>query len=173
MALVTFYALTQATISADVGADVSPNSGVENTADTIADKKELATELAMAADLLIDYVATRKKVTVLCASQTQAESFDDLIWQFPADKFIPHNLYGEGPDMGTPVEIIWHSAFLSMTKLRNTAVVINLSQQYIENTNNIKHIIDFVPVNEDEKAQARERYKRYKQAGLKLEYKSA
>lgn len=171
MALVTFYALTQETVSA--GAEKGADDSVVDTAAQIANDPKLATELAMAADLLTNYVATRKKVTVLCATQTQAESFDDLIWQFPANKFIPHNLYGEGPDMGTPVEIIWHSAFLSMTKLRNTAVVINLSQQYIENTHNINHIIDFVPVNENDKAQARERYKRYKQAGLRLEYKSA
>ncbi|MFT4654445.1 MAG: DNA polymerase-3 subunit chi [Kangiellaceae bacterium] len=171
MALVTFYAITQVTVS--VGAEKGAYNSVVDTTAEIANEPELATELAMAADLLINYVATRKKVTVLCATQTQAESFDDLIWQFPANKFIPHNLYGEGPDMGTPVEIIWHSAFLSMTKLRNTAVVINLSQQYIENTNNINHIIDFVPVNENDKVQARERYKRYKQAGLRLEYKSA
>jgi DNA polymerase-3 subunit chi len=156
MPLVTFYALTQPT---------RPTSGT--------DINEIASELAMAAELLIDFVAKRKKVSVLTASQIQAEAFDELIWQFPADKFIPHNLYGEGPSMGTPVEIIWHSAFLSMLKLRNTAVVINLSQHYIENIQNINHIIDFVPVNEDEKAQARERYKKYKQAGCQLEYKTA
>jgi DNA polymerase-3 subunit chi len=178
MALVTFYALTEAITSAVVNVDNSlvetdaDAVGVEENADSVA-KIELATELAMAADLLLGCVASRKKVTVLCADQRQAESFDDLIWQFPANKFIPHNLYGEGPDMGTPVEIIWFSAYLSMARLRNTAVVINLSQQYLESINNISHIIDFVPVNEDQKAQARERYKRYKQVGAKLEYKSA
>ncbi|GAB54652.1 DNA polymerase III subunit chi [Glaciecola punicea ACAM 611] len=168
MALVTFYAISEATINAHTQTDMRVNSAQNETVSA-----ELATELAMAADLLSEYVVSRKKVTVLCASQAQAESFDDLIWQFPANKFIPHNLYGEGPDMGTPVEIIWHSAFLSMSKLRNTAVVINLSQQFIENINNIKHIIDFVPVDENEKAKARERYKKYKQAGCQLEYKSA
>jgi DNA polymerase-3 subunit chi len=133
----------------------------------------VASELVRAIELCSDCVSARKKITVLCASQEQAEAFDELVWQFPADKFIPHNLYGEGPDMGTPVEIIWQSAYQSMTKLRNTAVVINLSQQYIENITNIKHVIDFVPVPDEEKVKARERYKRYKQAGCQLEYKTA
>jgi DNA polymerase-3 subunit chi len=168
MALVTFYAISEATVNEHTKTDMRVSSAQSETVSA-----ELATELAMAADLLSEYVVSRKKVTVLCASQAQAESFDDLIWRFPANKFIPHNLYGEGPDMGTPVEIIWPSAFLSMSKLRNTAVVINLSQQFIENINNIKHIIDFVPVDENEKAKARERYQKYKQAGCQLEYKSA
>jgi DNA polymerase-3 subunit chi len=151
--LVTFYALTEALANAD--------------------DKQVATEVVMAANLCGDIVSSRKKITVLCADQAQAEAFDELIWQFPADKFIPHNLYGEGPDMGTPVEVIWLSAYQSMSKLRNTALVINLSQQYIDNISNIKHIIDFVPVQDEEKVAARERYKRYKQAGCQLEYKTA
>ena len=171
MALVTFYALTQETIKVEQNADAGDNSDLKTA--SVADTAKVATEIAMASELLLGFVSARKKVTVLCKSQAQAESFDDFIWQFPADKFIPHNLYGEGPDMGTPVEIIWHSAFLKMPKLRNTAVVINLSQHFMENTQNIQHIIDFVPVNDDEKMQARERYKKYKQAGFTLEYKSA
>lgn len=151
--LVTFYALTEA---------------LANT-----DDKQVATEVVMAAQLCGEFVSSRKKITVLCADQTQAEAFDELIWQFPADKFIPHNLYGEGPDMGTPVEVIWLSAYQGMTKLRNTAVVINLSQYYIDNIVNIKHVIDFVPLQDEEKIEARERYKRYKQAGCQLEYKTA
>jgi len=151
--LVTFYALTEALANAD--------------------DKEVATELVKATELCSDCVSTRKKTTVLCSTQAQAEAFDELIWQFPADKFIPHNLYGEGPEMGTPVEIVWQSAYQSMTKLRNTAVVINLSQQFIESLGNIKHVIDFVPVADEEKEKARERYKRYKQAGCQLEYKTA
>lgn len=157
MASVTFYALTQS----------------KQLADNSADTQEVDSELVMAAALLIEYVAARKKVTVLCATQKQAESFDDYIWQFPANNFIPHNLYGEGPDMGTPVEIIWHDAFLGMSKLRNTGVVLNLSQQYIDNIHIINHLVDFVPVEEEQKVQARERYKRYKQAGCQLEYKTA
>lgn len=151
--LVTFYALSEALANAD--------------------EKKVASELVRAIDLCSECVSALKRLTVLCNSQEQAEAFDELVWQFPADKFIPHNLYGEGPDMGTPVEIIWHSAYQSMTKLRNTAVVINLSQQYIENITNIKHIIDFVPLPDKEKVKARERYKRYKQAGCQLEYKTA
>ena len=138
-----------------------------------ADGKVLNSEIVRAADLCSESVIQRKKTSILCSTKAQAEDFDELVWQFPSDKFIPHNLYGEGPDMGTPVEVIWQSAYQSMTKLRNTALVINLSQLYIENIGQIRHIIDFVPVQDEEKEKARERYKRYKQAGCQLEYKTA
>ncbi len=157
--LVTFYALTNSKQDAGVTTNNQPI--------------QVASELTKAAELVIAGVGSRKKITVLCDSQAQAEAFDEFIWQYPADKFIPHNLYGEGPEIGTPVEIIWESVYLSMTKLRNRALVINLSQAFIEKHHEIKHIIDFVPVDDTQKIQARERYKRYKQSGCQLEYKSA
>lgn len=123
-----------------------------------------------AAELAFENTMQRKKTTVLCATQQDAEAFDDFIWQYPSDKFIPHNLYGEGPDMGTPVEIIWLSAYAKMAKIRNTDMLIVLSNSFFEATQQAKHIVDFVPADENLKAQARERYKLYKKAGCQLEY---
>lgn len=137
---------------------------------TDEDKVNHPPEHIKAAELAYENVKRRKKTTVLCATQADAEAFDDFIWQYPADKFIPHNLYGEGPDMGTPVEILWLSAFANMAKIRNTDMLIMLSNSFFEAQHQAKHIIDFVPVDEQLKAQARERYKQYKKAGCQLEY---
>lgn len=153
---VTFYALSDAPDSSENGA--LPDVGQQ--------------ALQKAAELALESLASKAKISVLCTTQHQAEAFDEYIWQHPPDRFIPHNLYGEGPDMGTPVEILWEAAYMSMTRLRNKAVLINLSQTYIENQNGIQHIIDFVPSEEALKVAARERYKRYKQAGCQLEYKN-
>lgn len=153
---VTFYALSDAPDSKETGAleDVAQQG------------------LQKAAELTLESLNAKAKITVLCSTQTQAEAFDEYIWQYPPDRFIPHNLYGEGPDMGTPVEILWEDAYQSMSRLRNKAVLINLSQIFIENQNGIQHIIDFVPSDEALKIEARNRYKRYKQAGCQLEYKT-
>lgn len=135
--------------------------------------KGIPSEYVVAADLALECVQARKKVTVLCATQAHAEAFDEFIWQHPSDSFIPHNLYGEGPDMGTPVEVIWLDAYNNMTKLRNTAMVINLSQHQLEKHDYIRHIVDFVALDEEQKVLARQRYKNYKMAGCQLEYKEA
>jgi DNA polymerase-3 subunit chi len=127
----------------------------------------------MAAQLLLGSTQKRIKTTVLCATQAQAEAVDEFIWQYPPDAFIGHNLYGEGPAAGTLAEIVWQSAYASMTSLRNKALVINLSGEFIDEYAKIKHIVDFVPIDEQHKEAARTRYKRYKQAGCQLEYKSA
>jgi DNA polymerase-3 subunit chi len=157
--LVTFYALS---------IDDSSQSAVDSKGDHQSND-----EITKAANLAVECVKSRKKTTVLCDTQAQAEAFDELVWQYPADQFVPHNLFGEGPDMGTPVEIIWIDAFKTMRKLRNRAVVINLSQTFIEQYADINQIIDFVPHEETLKINARERYKQYKQAGCQLEYKNA
>ncbi|MGB3725286.1 MAG: DNA polymerase III subunit chi [Glaciecola sp.] len=128
--------------------------------------------IEQAAILTADAVSKRMKTTVLCNTKEQAESFDEYIWSNPEGRFVPHNLFGEGPDFGTPVEIIWWSAFTELSKLRNTALVINLAQNMVEQHTSINNLIDFVPTNEAEKAAARERYKQYKLAGCKLDYKT-
>lgn len=158
--LVRFYAINE---QAQSGID-EPSSNIE--------KMALQNDFVKAAEIIYECVQQRKKTTVLCKDQAQAEAFDEFIWAYPEDKFIPHNLYGEGPDAGTPVEIIWQSAYNSMTKLRNTAMVINLSQSFIDKHQGINQIVDFVPYEEALKVAARERYKRYKLAGCQLEYKN-
>lgn len=159
---VTFYALSDA------------NRMLEQTSEEQKGQQVLMpSELVMAADLSVTSVKAKQKITVLCKTQTQAEAFDEFIWQYPPQDFVPHNLYGEGPDMGTPMEIIWDDAFKTMTKLRNRAVVINLSEQFIHDHASIGQIVDFVPIDEQAKVLARERYKQYKQAGCQLEYKTS
>lgn len=147
--LVSFYALNEASASTD---------------------DAFSPEIALTATLTYDFIQKRKRVTIVCASQAQAEMLDEHLWKQPSDKFIPHNLYGEGPDMGTPVQIIWEPVYGQQKQLKNKQVVICLSQSMINLNQGVGIIIDFVP-NEDElKAKARERYKAYKQAGLQLEY---
>lgn len=129
-----------------------------------------STILGKAVQLCIDAFEQRKKITVLCESQTQAEEFDELLWRYPGDKFLPHNLYGEGPDAGTPIELMWYDAFLSLPKPRNSAVVLNLCERFLDNHHVISQLIDFVPHQEQGKILARERYKQYKAAHCQLQY---
>lgn len=149
--LVSFYALS------DEAQHVSQSSAVPK-------------EISFTSKLISDCVTARKKVTVICESQVQAEQLDEYLWQFPADKFVPHNLFGEGPDMGTPVSIMWDAVYEKHAQIRNKNVVIILSQALLDKSTGIGQIIDFVPTQEEQKAVARNRYKAYKQAGYELEY---
>lgn len=121
-----------------------------------------------ACTLVANAYGNRQKVIILCATQQQAEQLDELLWQLPAERFVPHNLYGEGPSSGTPVEICWHKS-----QLARRQVVVNLSASMLDAPQQFQHIIDFVPVEEEAKQAARVRYKQYQQAGCQMQFLSA
>ena len=120
---------------------------------------------AKACELTAELYSQKKKSVVLCADQAQAEAVDELLWQLPAARFVPHNLAGEGPNGGAPVEIVWQ-----VQSLPRKQCLINLSGQMIGNFNQFQQIIDFVPVEESAKQQARERYKQFQQAGCQMQF---
>lgn len=103
-------------------------------------------------------------VLVACDSQAQAEKIDEYLWQLDLANFIPHNLAGEGPKQGSPIEICWPE------RRGNTPrqYLINLQSHYADFATIFNDVIDFVPPTDELKNLARERYKCYKNAGFNL-----
>ena len=104
-----------------------------------------------------------QRVYIHTNDQGSAHSIDEMLWGFEPDSFVPHNLVGEGPAQGAPVEI----GFQSPKSRRPT--LINLASQVPSFAGNYSHIIDFVPAETSLKIQARERFKQYKQAGFHID----
>jgi DNA polymerase-3 subunit chi len=117
-------------------------------------------------DKIADLFRHYRKVRVCASSQTQAEALDELLWQRPADGFIPHNLHGEGPANGVPVEIIWPQA--ENVSRRPGYVLFNLAEQVPAQAQQSQTLFDIVPPAEAQKALARERYKHYRANGCEL-----
>lgn len=116
--------------------------------------------VAFACQLCADLYRAKKRVFVYTANQQEAEQFDELLWQFEPERFVPHNLAGEGPAYGAPVEISWQPP------KQSRQVLLNLSTEIPAFANRFQQIIEFVPADEQLKAQARERYKQYRQLGI-------
>lgn len=108
------------------------------------------------------FYSQNKKVFIYTDTQEDAFAVDEYLWQFDGDSFVPHNLLGEGPKFGTPVEISWQAP------LHPRPILINLSQKTPDFAINFQQIIDFVPFPEAEKIAARIRYSTYKKMGLTL-----
>lgn len=108
------------------------------------------------------------RVLVMATDQVQAEALDELLWQLPTDAFVPHNLTGEGGH-GSPVELSW----VGQSPRGPRPCVINLAQQAPEMAARAQQVIDIVPVADDLRAQARERFKQYRQHGIKLHTEQA
>ena len=122
---------------------------------------------AFACYLVAQCYSNNQRLSVLCADKVQAEAVDELLWQLPAERFIAHNLAGEGPKGGALVEITWPK----QSALRS--IVVNLSAQEIPQANRYQTIYDFVPVDEALKPAARERYKLCKLAGCEMQFAKA
>jgi len=117
---------------------------------------------AQACQLAAYYYKQNKKVFIYTENQQDAFTVDEYLWQFDGDSFVPHNLIGEGPRYGSPVEISW------LAPQHPRAILINLSQNIPEFNLNFQQIIDFVPAQEQLKINARLRYSAYKKLGHTL-----
>lgn len=124
------------------------------------DADDSAARLRQACQLAADFYRQNQKVFIFTENQANAEAIDELLWAFEADSFVPHNLAGEGPSYGAPVEISW----LAPTNRR--PVLINLTNTVPGFANQFAQLVDFVPAAEQLKQQARERFRAYRQWGF-------
>ncbi len=109
------------------------------------------------------------KVYLLAENKAQAEQLDEYLWQQEPDNFVPHNLIGEGPRGGSPVEIGWPGLRHSGRR----GLLINLGQDTPNFAVTFPQVIDFVPCDENLKQLARERYKAYRLAGIQIQTATA
>ncbi|QYJ94691.1 MULTISPECIES: DNA polymerase III subunit chi [Shewanella] len=103
-------------------------------------------------------------VYIHCNDQQQAYEVDEILWQFEPSAFVPHNLKGEGPTGGAPVEI----GFDKLGPNKNRHLLINLADQAPQFAVNFGQIIDFVANDAAMKATARDRYRQYRELGIPL-----
>lgn len=115
--------------------------------------------------LTADLYRQNKKILVGVENQDQAHIVDEWLWQFEADRFIPHNLPGEGPHYGTPVEINWAPSQQRRGCFVNTCMSL---PDFLNQLKGLNEWHDFVPNDDAGKAAARERYKQLKQAGFQI-----
>ncbi|KAE9540565.1 DNA polymerase III subunit chi [Ursidibacter maritimus] len=125
---------------------------------------ELLSSEALACDLAANAWRAGKRVIITCETEQQALTIDEALWARDPEQFVPHNLSGEATTYATPIEISWQGK----RNAQRRDVLISLQSQLPEFINSFTHIIDFVPVSENEKALARERYKQYRQLGWQL-----
>ncbi|MCG9695844.1 DNA polymerase III subunit chi [Shewanella sp. Isolate11] len=108
-------------------------------------------------------------VYIHCQDQQQAYAIDEILWQFEPTAFVPHNLKGEGPIGGAPVEI----GFDKLGPNKNRQLLINLADQAPQFAVNFGQIIDFVANDAAKKAIARDRYRQYRDLGIALTTQNA
>jgi DNA polymerase-3 subunit chi len=132
------------------------------SAEQPSDKSDHAVAL-LACQLATARFRQNQTVFLLTQTQTQAEQLDEMLWQQDPHSFVPHGLSDEATVTQAPVEI-----GMAMPK-RSRQVLINLAESIPAFANRFAQIIDFVPSDELQKQQARDRYKQYRALGFTLE----
>ncbi|WP_176487902.1 DNA polymerase III subunit chi [Candidatus Regiella insecticola] len=153
---VTFYLFEQIEKKKLIGRDQLTKANNANN--------ELNRYEALACELAAKYWRLGKRVLIACESLQQAERLDEALWQRSPEQFVPHNLAGEGPKQGAPIELAWPERRGSSPR----HLLINLLSQIADFVTVFQEVIDFVPYEEHLKQLARERYKSYRRVGFHL-----
>lgn len=118
----------------------------------------------LACDLAADKWRQGKRVLIACEENAQAIRLDEALWARDPHAFVPHNLAGEGPRYGAPVELCWPQ------RRGNAArdLLISLLPACADFASAFHEVIDFVPYEDALKQLARDRYKAYLSVGFQL-----
>ncbi len=101
-------------------------------------------------------------VYIHCKDRQETHRLDELLWTFSDISFIPHNVYGEGPNAPPPIQLGFDAT------PKQTDVLINLSTTIPIFYTAFRRILEIVPEDEALQAAAREHYQFYKTKNMTL-----
>ena len=102
----------------------------------------------------------KQKIFIITATETAAEQLDELMWQYPEGRFLPHTRAGDKDSGKVPV----HIGMLS--DLNPTDVVINLCPDAVPQPERFSRLLEIVPFDNNERQASRVKYKTYRNLGL-------
>lgn len=103
-------------------------------------------------------------VQVHLANADEANELDKLLWSFSAESFLPHHLQGDAVMDSHSVVLSWGPAAVLAPNLLNLGDGLPAAHERFET------IAEFVLDENNAKAQSRELWNHYKQAGHELQH---
>ena len=104
------------------------------------------------------------RVTVLTTSDEEARRLDELMWEFPAGRFIPHE---RGPAAAeAPVAIC--SASEPVPAGRD--VLVNLTAEAIPDPGRFRRVLEIVPADNALREASRTKFREYRRLGLQPQH---
>ena len=99
-------------------------------------------------------------VTVLAPGEDDARLLDELMWDFPAGRFLPHEL---GPsDAGVPVSIVSMPGIIPADR----DVVVNLTAEAVPDPGRFQRLLEIVPADQRLRESSRVKFREYRRLGL-------
>jgi DNA polymerase-3 subunit chi len=101
-------------------------------------------------------------VAVLTADENEADSLDEIMWDYPPGRFLPHSRGAADPE--TPVSI--DTCAVEIPADRD--VVINLADTAVPEPGRFKRLLEIVPGVEQKRLACRQKFREYRELGLSL-----
>ncbi len=105
------------------------------------------------------------KVHVYVSDSKTAAEFDDLLWTFRDDSFVPHEQLGVGEPTGAPVTVSCGEDLPA-----NCELLINLTDDTPDFADSFPRIAELVSSDVESKTHGRRRYAAYRKKGCELAY---
>ena len=117
-------------------------------------------KLATACRIVGKGYAVGRRVVVFCPDAETAQRVDRLLWTSPPTGFVPHCASSDALAAVTPVIIDHTGALPSYDQ-----VLVNLRGEWPPFFGRFERLIEIVSLDEEDRRQARERYKFYRDRG--------
>jgi DNA polymerase-3 subunit chi len=122
------------------------------------------TRLQFACRLIEKAYKNQHRVYIHTENQADAHTLDELLWTYRDDSFLPHNLYGDGPEPAPPIQIGFN-----VTPAKQRDILINLSNQVPAFFAQFNRILELIPTDPDQQELGRERFRFYRTQGLHID----
>jgi len=116
-----------------------------------------APRLRFACRLIEKLYQQRHRIYIHTQNQTQAHQLDELLWTYQEESFLPHNLYGEGPESAPPIQI----GFDTIPENQHD-ILMNLASSAPEFYIQFSRILEVISSSPDVQAAGRENYRFYR-----------
>jgi len=116
--------------------------------------EKLACRLALMA------LEREQKIFIITTSDASSEQLDELMWQYPEGRFIPHAIAGAQDAGKAPVNIG------TLAGLSPADVVINLSPEAVPQPERYSRLLEIVPYADNEKEASRVKFRIYRNQNL-------
>jgi DNA polymerase-3 subunit chi len=129
----------------------------------IIEENNPRSRLLLACRLIEKAHKNRHRIYIQAENQAEAFQVDELLWTYRDDSFLPHNLYGDGPEPAPPIQIGFRD-----TPEKHRDILLNLSKQVPAFYTQFSRVLEIVSQDTDIQAAAREHYRQYRAAGYDI-----
>ena len=105
----------------------------------IISESDAKTRLLFACRLIEKAYHAKHRIYIHAETQNEAHQLDELLWTYREDTFLPHNLYGEGPEPAPPIQVGYGAA-----PEQQRDILINLNSHVPEFFVNFNRILEIV-----------------------------